>query len=88
MKPALGPPLKSDGALAEVKRVMQLEAEAILKCVDRIETKELGQSIETALQYFQKAFISQLYKIIEPSKELRRDISPTTVMCVPVVMEQ
>jgi len=45
----------SDGALAEVKRVLQLEGDSILKCVERLERPEFAKPIETALQYCQKA---------------------------------
>jgi arabinose-5-phosphate isomerase len=59
MKSAGGPTLSlngnSDGALAEVKRVLQLEGDSILKCVERLERPEFAKSIETALQYCQKA---------------------------------
>jgi arabinose-5-phosphate isomerase len=48
--------MKPINALEEVKRVMQLEGEAILKCADRLETTPvLRKSIETALQHFQHA---------------------------------
>jgi arabinose-5-phosphate isomerase len=50
-------------AVAEVKRVMQMEASAISKCVDRLETPEFGKAIESSLQHFQNA-LAQGGKII------------------------
>jgi arabinose-5-phosphate isomerase len=42
-------------AFSEVKRVMKMEGDAILKCVDRLDQPEVKKSIETALQYLQAA---------------------------------
>jgi arabinose-5-phosphate isomerase len=42
-------------AFSEVKRVMKMEGDAILKCVDRLDQPEMKKSIETTLQLFQTA---------------------------------
>jgi arabinose-5-phosphate isomerase len=42
-------------AFAEVKRVMKMEGDAILKCLDRLDRPEAKKSIELALQHFQSS---------------------------------
>jgi arabinose-5-phosphate isomerase len=50
-------------AVAEVKRVLQMEGDSILKCVDRLTSKEARDAIESTLRIFQKT-LSQDGKIV------------------------